>query len=65
MSNSVITIIGGGASSVAFIYSLLEGLGRSGCYSSVSLFLIDRQSQCGRGARLFRGLHHEYFKYSG
>ncbi|PMV24949.1 MULTISPECIES: FAD/NAD(P)-binding protein [unclassified Pseudomonas] len=49
MSNNVITIIGGGASSVAFIYSLLEGLGRSGCYSSVSLFLIDRQPQCGRG----------------
>lgn len=49
MENTVITIIGGGASSVAFIYSLLEGLSRSGCHSSLSLFLIDRQSQCGCG----------------
>lgn len=49
MSGNVITVIGGGASSVSFIYALLNGLGRHGCHSDVSLFLIDKQSQCGRG----------------
>ncbi|MBO0494932.1 FAD/NAD(P)-binding protein [Pseudomonas sp. Marseille-Q1929] len=49
MPNNIITVVGGGASSVAFIYSLLEGLSRSGCHSGFSLYLIDRQSQCGRG----------------
>lgn len=49
MSGSVITIIGGGASSVSFIYAILNGLGRYGCHSDVSIFLVDKQSQCGRG----------------
>ncbi|WP_300628500.1 FAD/NAD(P)-binding domain-containing protein, partial [Pseudomonas sp.] len=49
MSGDVITVIGGGASSVSFIYSILNGLGRYGCRSNVSLFLIEKQSQCGPG----------------
>ncbi|MGE1154075.1 FAD/NAD(P)-binding protein [Pseudomonas kitaguniensis] len=49
MSGDVVTIVGGGASSISFIYSLLNGLSESGRRSAMSLFLIDRQSQCGRG----------------
>ncbi|QJI20620.1 MULTISPECIES: FAD/NAD(P)-binding protein [unclassified Pseudomonas] len=49
MSASVITVIGGGASSVSFIYAILNGLERYGCHSNVSIFLVDKQSQCGRG----------------
>lgn len=49
MSSKVITVIGGGASSVSFIYAVLNGLERYGCRSNVSIFLLDKQSQCGRG----------------
>lgn len=49
MSGEVITIIGGGASSVSFIYAFLKGLARHGCHSNLSIFLVDKQSQCGRG----------------
>lgn len=49
MSGNVITVVGGGASSVSFIYAVLNGLGRHGCHSDVSIFLIDKQYQCGRG----------------
>ncbi|AZF58860.1 FAD/NAD(P)-binding protein [Pseudomonas sp. R11-23-07] len=49
MADKVITVIGGGASSVSFVYTVLNGLGRYGCHSDVSIFLVDRQFQCGRG----------------
>lgn len=49
MVGNVITVVGGGASSVSFIYAFLNGLGRYGCHSNMSIFLIDKQPQCGRG----------------
>lgn len=49
MSDSVITIVGGGASSVSLIDALLEGKARWPAYGKMTIFMVEKRSQFGSG----------------
>ncbi|WP_414147696.1 FAD/NAD(P)-binding protein [Erwinia sp. BNK-24-b] len=49
MSGKVITIIGGGASSVSMIHSLLNGIEKKNTKENLTIFMIEKRSGFGRG----------------
>ena len=49
MSGKVITIVGGGASAVALVYSLLEGISQRAEKKRLTIYMLEKRSEIGRG----------------
>jgi uncharacterized NAD(P)/FAD-binding protein YdhS len=49
MFDNVITVVGGGASSVSLIDALFEGLAKEHGYGALTIFMVEKRSHFGRG----------------